>query len=102
MRFILYSLLAFSPCALAADLAPPSNEKPAPSLDAQIQSLKQLRAKESFLAKEAQRDADRYLSKDWLLYRRAIMRQEYLEKRIKEIDQHIADLEKKKGSSCKS
>lgn len=96
MRFILYSLLAFSHLGLYADAAPTPKEQTAPTQDAQIQSLKQLRSKESLLAKEAQRDADRYLSKDWLLYRRAIMRQEYLEKRIKEIDQHIAELEKKK------
>ena len=85
-------------CAFADATTNPQAQNAAPTIDMQIQSLKKLREQEKYQAREAARDADKYLSKDWTLYRRANLRQDYAEKRIKELDEQIEALEKQKAN----
>lgn len=77
-------------------LALTSNLKANDTLDQKIKSLQMQRLQEKSLRDEASRDADRYFSQDWLTYRRALLRQEYLEHRIQQIDEQIAELQKQK------
>ncbi|MBS0635622.1 MAG: hypothetical protein JSR37_09185 [Verrucomicrobia bacterium] len=56
--------------------------------------LEQQRDFERRQIEEAQRDADRCFSKDWISYRKAMLRKHYAEKRLQEIDEELAKTKK--------
>jgi hypothetical protein len=66
------------------------------SSDQEIAALKAQRQQARIRASLASRDADRFLSLDWLSYQRALERQTYYQHQVERLDAQIAALEKKR------
>lgn len=90
----LFSLLALLPLEVRANAK--GSVQQIASLDDEIISCKEARAKAKMRAAIAGREADRFLTQDWLSYRLALKRQEYYQSQVELLDAKIAELEKKK------
>ena len=102
MYAVIFSLVAlaalFAPFQAHAALGG-DNSSQATSIDKQLLDLKRRRDQEKMLADQAGRDAERYISQDWLSYRRALQRQHYLNHRVEELDKQINELEKEQAGN---
>jgi len=68
------------------------------SLDKQIAELQAERTQAKRQAYIAGSNADQYLGQNWTDYRRALIKQEAYQHRVKELDAKIAELEKQKSA----
>ena len=79
MRYLFACMLLFAGALYGAD---------------DLGQLQQQRREEQRLLDGATKDAERYMTRDWVAYRQAILKKEYLEKRIKELDAEILEKQK--------
>jgi outer membrane murein-binding lipoprotein Lpp len=97
---IVFLLCGFAVTPITAILADaPAAHDTVRSLDAEIKALKEAREQARLKGEIAGRDADRFLTIDWLSYRNALQRQEYFQHQVKELDAKIAELEKRKKAA---
>lgn len=101
MKNVLFALIA---CAVAAlpirgwcQTPPATSASQTAMIDKQIKDLKNERDGAKMRALIAGRDADRFMTQDWLAYRRALARQDYFDEQVRMLDQKIAELEKQKA-----
>src|SRR5262245_6166832 len=92
------STVAFASVSCLGQNPPTDIPSQIATIDKQLSDLKRQRDSAQMQALIAGRDADRFLTQDWLSYRRALARQEYFKEQVRLFDQKIAELEKQKAA----
>ena len=88
LRVIILSTLVCLPVALFAE-----------SIDTQIATLQKQRRQCRLQENIAKREADRFMTQNWLAYKQEVQKEEMMKERIQQIDKEIQELEQKKAKS---